>query len=68
MPAVELAALDNAVTKLKQSAHAYDAALAHDGAGLPPDRLAKLQEVMLTIDQTLAPGCPACRGGPGTRT
>ena len=55
VPAVALAVLDDAVTKLKQSAHAYDTALAHDGANLPPDRLAKLQQAMLTIDQTLAP-------------
>ena len=55
VPYLEFAALDNAAARLTQSAHAYDAALAHAGASLPADRLAQLQGLMLTIDQTLAP-------------
>jgi N-acetylated-alpha-linked acidic dipeptidase len=55
VPFLEFAPLDNAVHDLKQSAHLYDAALAKNGAGLPADRLARLQSLMQTIDQTLAP-------------
>ncbi len=55
VPFLEFAALDNAVAHLKQTAHAYDAALTRNGAALPPDRVAKLDALMLTIDQTLAP-------------
>jgi N-acetylated-alpha-linked acidic dipeptidase len=55
VPTFEFGPLDTAVEKLKASANAYDDALAKDGAGLPPDRLAKLQSLMLDIDQTLAP-------------
>ncbi len=55
VPFVELASLDNATLRLRESAHAYDAALAHDGAGLSDDKRAKLRALMLTIDQTLAP-------------
>ncbi len=55
VPFLEFAPLQNAVARLARSARGYDAALAHDGAGLPPDRLARLQALMLTIDQTLAP-------------
>ncbi len=55
VPHIEFAALDDAVDRLKKSAKAYDSALAKDAAGLPPDRMAKLQGLMLTIDQTLAP-------------
>ena len=54
VPFLELAPLDNAASRLTTSAQAYDAALAHAGA-LPPDRLARVQALMLTIDQTLAP-------------
>ena len=54
VPFLEFAVLDNAAAHLTQSAQAYDAALAHAG-NLPPDRLARLQGLMLTIDQTLAP-------------
>jgi N-acetylated-alpha-linked acidic dipeptidase len=54
-PHVEFAALDDAVDRLKRSARDYDKAFARNGAGLPPDRLARLQGLMQTIDQTLAP-------------
>jgi N-acetylated-alpha-linked acidic dipeptidase len=55
VPAFDFGPLDAAVEKLKVSATAYDDALAKHGAGLPADRLAKLQALMLDIDQTLAP-------------
>jgi len=55
VPHIELAPLENAVDRLKHSAKAYDDALAAKGAGLSPDRLARLQGLMQTIDQTLAP-------------
>jgi N-acetylated-alpha-linked acidic dipeptidase len=55
VPYLEFAPLDNAVHDLKQSAHLYDASLAKNGASLPPDRLSRLQALMQTIDQTLAP-------------
>jgi len=55
VPFLEFAPLDNAVHDLKQSAHLYDASLTKNGPGLPPDRLARLQSLMQTIDQTLAP-------------
>jgi N-acetylated-alpha-linked acidic dipeptidase len=61
---------------LNASAKAYDDALGKGGAGLPPDRLTKLQTLMLDIDQTLAsdtglPGRPWFRNliyAPGTLT
>ncbi len=55
VPYFEFAPLDNAIARLRRSAHAYDAALAKNGPTLPTDRLARLQAKMLTIDQTLAP-------------
>ncbi len=55
VPFLEFAVLDNAVAHLARSAHGYDAALAQGGAALPPDRAARLDGLMLTIDQTLAP-------------
>ena len=55
VPFLEFAALENATARLTRSAHGYDAMLAHAGAALPPDRLARLDALMLTIDQTLAP-------------
>jgi N-acetylated-alpha-linked acidic dipeptidase len=55
VPFLEFASLDNAALHLREAAHAYDAALAHGGAALPPERQAKLRSLMLTIDQTLAP-------------
>ncbi len=53
-PPIDLQPLADAVTRLKASAAAYDAALAAHGADLPPGRLARLQELMGGIDQTLA--------------
>ena len=55
VPFLEFSALDNAAARLARSAHGYDFALARGGAGLPPDRVARLDAAMLTIDQTLAP-------------
>jgi N-acetylated-alpha-linked acidic dipeptidase len=55
VPYLEFAPLENAVARLKASARAYDAALAKDGASLTGARLTKLQSLMQSIDQTLAP-------------
>jgi hypothetical protein len=55
VPHIEFAALDDAVDHLKRSARAYDDALLKNGANLDVLRLAHLQALMLTIDQTLAP-------------
>ena len=55
VPFLDFAPLDNAVYHLKQSAESYESALVKHGAALPPERLAHLQTLMLTIDQTLAP-------------
>jgi N-acetylated-alpha-linked acidic dipeptidase len=55
VPHIDLAPLENAADRLKRSAGAYDDALARFGPGLSPERLAKLQEIMRQIDQTLAP-------------
>ena len=55
VPFLAFAPLENASARLTRSAHAYDMALAHGGAGLPADRLARLDALMLSIDQTLAP-------------
>jgi N-acetylated-alpha-linked acidic dipeptidase len=53
VPKLDLSPLETAVGRLKASAKAYDDALAKNGSGLSADRLAKLQSLMLTIDQTL---------------
>ena len=55
VPYIDFAPLENAVDRLKRSAKDYDEAFAKEAAGLPPDRVAKLQALMQTIDQTLAP-------------
>jgi N-acetylated-alpha-linked acidic dipeptidase len=55
VPHIEFAALENSLDRLQRSAKAYDDALAKNGADLPSARLAHLQLLMLTIDQTLAP-------------
>jgi len=55
VPYLEFAPLENAAARLRHSAHAYDAAMVENCKGLPPERLARLQALMLTIDQTLAP-------------
>ena len=54
VPPIDLAPLVQAAQRLKQSAAAYDAAMAAHGAGLDPGRLARLQALMQGIDQTLA--------------
>jgi len=53
VPKMDLSPLEVAVARLKTSAKAYDDALAKNGASLPADRLARLQTLMLTLDQTL---------------
>jgi N-acetylated-alpha-linked acidic dipeptidase len=53
VPHFDFAALDNASAKLKASAHAYDEAITANGAHLSPENRAKLQDLMLSIDQTL---------------
>ena len=55
VPHVEFAALEDAVDRLERSAKAYDDASAKNAADLPPARLERLQSLMLTIDQALAP-------------
>jgi len=55
VPHVEFAALEDAVDRLERSAKTYDDALAKNAADLPRARLERLQSLMLTIDQTLAP-------------
>ena len=55
VPHVELAALEDAVDRLKHSAKAYDDALAKNASHLSGAGLARLQALMLNIDQTLAP-------------
>ena len=53
-PAIDLQPLADAAVRLKASAADYDTAIVAHGAGLAPDRLAKLQALMQGIDQTLA--------------
>lgn len=55
VPHVEFAALDDAVDRLKRQAKEYDDALAKSGPTLAGAQLARLQELMLNIDQLLAP-------------
>ncbi len=55
VPQFDFAPLEKASERLKASAKAYDNALAKNGAGLSPKRLAHLQALMQSIDQTLAP-------------
>ena len=55
VPHVELAALEDAVDRLKRSAEAYDAAIAKYGSTMSAARLARLQTLMADLDQTLAP-------------
>ena len=52
-PHIELAALANAVDRLKASATAYDNAYAARGAALSSDRRMKLNALLATIDQLL---------------
>ncbi|HEX3756361.1 MAG TPA: transferrin receptor-like dimerization domain-containing protein [Rhizomicrobium sp.] len=53
VPKFDFSPLDDAIAALKKSAKAYDEALAANGAKLPPDRLARLQSLMQSLDQTL---------------
>ena len=55
VPYLEFAALENSIDRLKRSARLYDDALSKSGPGLSGVRLARLQGLMLDIDQTLAP-------------
>ncbi len=55
VPHLEFAALGDSVDRLKRSARAYDDALAKNASGLSGARLARVQMLMLDIDQTLAP-------------
>jgi len=55
VPHLEFAALDDAVDRLKRSAKAYDDALAKNASGLSASQIARVQALMLDIDQTLAP-------------
>jgi N-acetylated-alpha-linked acidic dipeptidase len=55
VPHLEFAPLENAVDRLKRSAKAYDDALAKNGSRLSGEKLARLQAIMLEIDQKLAP-------------
>ena len=52
-PAIEFAALENAVTHLSASAKAYDAAYAARGSSLVPAQRAKLNASLRDIDQLL---------------
>jgi N-acetylated-alpha-linked acidic dipeptidase len=55
VPHLDFAALDDSVGRLKRSAKAYDDALAKNGSFLSAAQIARLQVLMLDIDQTLAP-------------
>jgi N-acetylated-alpha-linked acidic dipeptidase len=52
-PHIELAALENAVDRLKTSAAAYDAAYVAKGANLTPQQRGKLNGLLADIDQLL---------------
>ncbi|HEX4303984.1 MAG TPA: transferrin receptor-like dimerization domain-containing protein [Rhizomicrobium sp.] len=53
VPPLTLKPLEDAITRLKTSAAAYDAAIAKNGAGLSPEKRAALGTMMRDIDQTL---------------
>jgi N-acetylated-alpha-linked acidic dipeptidase len=55
VPKLEFAPLENAIDRLKKSTHAYDDAFRKNSAKLPDQARAKLQNIMLTLDQALAP-------------
>ncbi|MFZ0658088.1 MAG: M28 family peptidase, partial [Candidatus Binataceae bacterium] len=63
VPHLDFAALEDSVGRLKRSAKAYDDALAKNAASLSADQIARVQLLMLDIDQTLAPNA----GLPGGR-
>ena len=52
-PAIELAALENAVARLEASARAFDAAFTARGPGLTPAARARLNASLMGIDQAL---------------
>ncbi|MBV9541457.1 MAG: M28 family peptidase [Alphaproteobacteria bacterium] len=53
VPPLQLKPLEDAITRLKTSADAYDAAFAKNSGSLPPDKRAALRAMMRDIDQTL---------------
>jgi N-acetylated-alpha-linked acidic dipeptidase len=55
VPKFEFAPLENAIDRLKKSAHAYDDAFRKNAAKLSPQAKAHLLDLMRTVDQTLAP-------------
>ncbi|MFL5236685.1 MAG: transferrin receptor-like dimerization domain-containing protein [Rhizomicrobium sp.] len=55
VPKFEFAPLENALDRLKKSAHAYDDTFAKNSAKLTPEAQARLQGIMQSLDQTLAP-------------
>ena len=55
VPHLEFAALEDAVDRLKRSAKAYDDALAKNASSLSAGQIARVQVLMINIDQTLAP-------------
>ncbi len=55
VPDFSFASLESANDRLKTSAKVYDEALAKAGSGLSAERIARLQALMQSIDQTLAP-------------
>jgi N-acetylated-alpha-linked acidic dipeptidase len=64
VPFFNFAPIDNALTRLKASAKAYDAALASKGAALPAAKKGKLVELAGWTEQALLmePGLPGGRG------
>jgi N-acetylated-alpha-linked acidic dipeptidase len=63
VPKLEFSPLENALDRLKKSAHGYDDAFAKNAAKLSPQARTQLQGIMLTIDRTLTPdvGLPGGR-------
>ena len=55
VPVIDLSAMDVAVKRLSASAKDYDAAVAQRGSTLSASTRARLNLLMLSIDQTLAP-------------
>jgi N-acetylated-alpha-linked acidic dipeptidase len=64
VPYFNLAPIENAVTRLKASAKAYDSALAAKGAALPAAKKSRLVELAGRTEQALVmePGLPGGRG------
>ena len=53
VPPIDFTPLDQAVTQLKASATAYDAAAASAGAAIPPQRLAQVNALLQGLEQSL---------------